>query len=361
MPDGTAGGRWTGTFRRTRPASPAALCTCSHVGLLFMLGACAARPPDGMLTALRPGLELSRAGDEIVACGRLFHTGTRVVLWSDPGGYDAYRAARRFSPRQETLPANPVEGANTPMRYSPMRGGISADIAAKVERNGWTLPDLQRAIDLFVIHYDVAGTSRRCFEVLQDQRGLSVHFMLDIDGTIYQTLDLKERARHAGSANDRSIGIEIAQMGAYPDASMLSQWYERDGQNVRLITPPGWQSWRGRIGGATASDAYSPARMELIRGEIHGNLLFQYDFTPEQYRALSRLAATLSWVFPRIRLDAPRDVDGSIASTVLSPATLQAYSGLIGHYHLTTNKTDPGPAFNWDQVLNDAAEAVRSR
>jgi N-acetyl-anhydromuramyl-L-alanine amidase AmpD len=37
--------------------------------------------------------------------------------------------------------------------------------------------------------------------------------MLDLDGTIYQTLDLKERASHATIANSRSIGIEIANMG----------------------------------------------------------------------------------------------------------------------------------------------------
>ena len=59
-------------------------------------------------------------------------------------------------------------------------------------RGGWDIPLLQRVVDQFVIHYDVAGTSRNCFEVLQDKRGLSVHFMLDLDGTIYQSLDLKE-------------------------------------------------------------------------------------------------------------------------------------------------------------------------
>ena len=40
--------------------------------------------------------------------------------------------------------------------------------------------------------------------------------MLDLDGTIYQTLDLKEGAWHATVANGRSIGIEIANIGAYP-------------------------------------------------------------------------------------------------------------------------------------------------
>ena len=47
------------------------------------------------------------------------------------------------------------------------------------------------------------------------RRGLSAHFLLDLDGTIYQTLDLRERAYHAGASNSRSIGIEIANVGSY--------------------------------------------------------------------------------------------------------------------------------------------------
>ena len=59
--------------------------------------------------------------------------------------------------------------------------------------------------------------------MLHDLRGLSVHFMLDLDGTIYQTLDLKEGAWHATVANGRSIGIEIANIGAYPPDG-ASRW-----------------------------------------------------------------------------------------------------------------------------------------
>src|SRR5580658_5599024 len=48
-----------------------------------------------------PGSHEHRCGDEIVAAGQFFHTGTKVVLWMDPGGYDAYRVERRFSPIAE--------------------------------------------------------------------------------------------------------------------------------------------------------------------------------------------------------------------------------------------------------------------
>ena len=48
-----------------------------------------------------PGSHEKRKGDEIVAAGQFFHTGTPVVLWMDPGGYDAYRVERRFVPYDE--------------------------------------------------------------------------------------------------------------------------------------------------------------------------------------------------------------------------------------------------------------------
>src|SRR4051812_41872492 len=44
------------------------------------------------------GARLERKGDEIVVAGQYFHTGAPVVLWTDPGGYDAYRTERRFVP-----------------------------------------------------------------------------------------------------------------------------------------------------------------------------------------------------------------------------------------------------------------------
>ncbi len=168
----------------------------------------------------RPGDPLVRNGDEIVVCGRLYHTGAPVITWLDPGGYDAYRVECRFDP--DRLLWEGAEHGTPPARYGSFRRHLPEDTAAQVRSDGWTLPLLREHVDLFVYHYDVCGTSRRCFKVLHDLRGLSVHFMLDVDGTIYQTLDVKERAWHAGPANDRSIGIEIANMGAYEDRARLN-------------------------------------------------------------------------------------------------------------------------------------------
>ena len=71
------------------------VCLCLVVSLLCSCTKSPA-PQTRSLSGERPGTPLKRSGDEIVVCGQLFHTGAPVVLWMDPGGYDAYRTERRF-------------------------------------------------------------------------------------------------------------------------------------------------------------------------------------------------------------------------------------------------------------------------
>ncbi len=305
---------------------------------------------------LSPGTPASRAGDEIVVAGQLFHTGTRVVTWMDPGGYDAYRVERRFSPWAESSWEKTPEAAKklgTPNRYSLRQNQLSPAELERVRGGGWDLSLLQRVVDQFVVHYDVCGLSKVCFNVLHDQRGLSVHFMLDLDGTIYQTLDLKERARHATTSNDRSVGIEIANLGAYPpaDTKVLDEWYVRDPGGRPYIKIP------ARIGDPmvlTPGFTGRPARPEPVRGVVQKIPLMQYDLTHEQYAALARLTATLSRVFPQIACDYPRDAGGRLVTAKLPDAVLKSYHGVLGHYHIQTNKVDPGPAFDWDRLIGAA-------
>ena len=297
-----------------------------------------------------PSSPAKRAGDEIAVCGTLFHSGTRVVLWDEPGAYDAYSLDPRFP---EWLRKTKRE-APVGRRYGARRR-LPAELSKRVADRGWRLPDLQQQVDQFVLHYDVCGTSRQCFKVLHDMRKLSVHFMLDVDGTIYQTLDLKERAWHGTKANDRSIGIEIAHIGAYPREKhrVLLEWYADDAKGP-YVTLPKWMKETGLPKGFVGR----PARKEIIAGKIQGKDLWQYDFTEEQYRALTKLIATLTTVFPRMRLDYPRDASGALVRKKLDDAVFDDYRGLLGHYHVQVNKTDPGPALDWDRLLN-GAKALR--
>ncbi len=299
--------------------------------------------------SVRPGDPLRRHGDEISVCGQLFHTGTDVVLWYDPGGYDAYRTDLRFpdevsETQRQSLPNGP--------RYSPFRKRLKKAMLKRITLRGWTLPELQETVAQFVIHYDVCGTSRRCFKVLQDRRGLSVHFMLDVDGTIYQTLDLKERAWHAGAANDRSVGVEIAHIGAYskPDSKVLAEWYRRDSEGIRVRFPETIKE----TGIRTEDFVARPAQDQMVVGFVQGRRLYQYDFTEEQYHALAHLVAALTRVFPKLELDYPRAKDGTLRRDALERDKLESYCGLLGHYHVTTRKIDPGPAFDWNRLLRKA-------
>jgi len=316
----------------------------------------------GCHTAPPLGSMARRRGDEMVVAGQFVHTGTPVVLWMDPGGYDAYRVERRFSPLEksdwEDSQAE-VKELTSPNRYGLRRSGLTTNEIERVRGGGWDLPTLQRVVDQFVIHFDACGTSRQCFNVLQDHRGLSVHFMLDLDGTIYQTLDLKERAWHATSSNSRSIGIEIANIGAYGanEKNPLDQWYVKEANGQTRITFPA----RFGDGGLRTKDFVGhPMRPEPVSGEIQGRDLIQYDFTLEQYRALIRLTAALSKVFPKISCDYPKDRAGKFITRKLPDEELKGYEGVLGHFHIQTDKVDPGPAFQWDYVINNARLLLHS-
>lgn len=322
--------------------------------VLVLVSGCAHRRGSG------PGTPLVRTGDEIVVAGQFFHTGTRVITWLDPGGYDAYRVERRFSDLAVAdweSTSRQANGPETPNRYGLRKDGLDPAALERLRGGGWSLPELQERIDQFVIHFDASGTSRRCFEILHDRRGLSVHFMLDHDGTIYQTLDVKERAWHATTANSRSVGIEIAQAGAFPvpQRRNLEPWYTNDGAGIRLTFP----EWIGETGIATPGFIGRPARPEPIIGRIQDSELIQYDFTPQQYAALARLTATLSRALPKIRIDYPRDAEGRLVPRALSPEQLQSHTGLLGHYHVQRGKVDPGPAFDWERVVREATQLRR--
>ena len=315
----------------------------------------------GCKTAPKPGVLAPRKGDEIVVAGQFVHTGTPVVLWLDPGGYDAYRVERRFSPIEQSsweTSKVAVAALSSPNRYGVRHGPLTDPQIDRVRGGGWDLPLLQEVVDQFVIHFDACGTSRQCFKVLHDVRCLSVHFMLDLDGTIYQTLDLKERAWHATTSNTRSIGIEIANIGAYAVGrkNPFDEWYSADSRGQTRITVP---ARFGESGLRTAGFVARPVRPEPVTGRIQGTELLQYDLTPEQYQALIKLTAALCMTFPKLKCDYPRDPSGNLILRKLPDDELNRYQGLLGHFHIQTNKVDPGPAFQWDHLVSKARKWLR--
>ncbi|MFO1052296.1 MAG: N-acetylmuramoyl-L-alanine amidase [Planctomycetota bacterium] len=319
---------------------------------LWSLGIVAALCTTFAVACLSTRTPPPREGYSIVVCGQRFDIGTPVVLWSDPGGYDAYSEVPRFEePKEATAEFDPRG-----KRYGERRN-LPPGIAQRVAEHGFALDDLRQVVDQFVVHFDVCGNSRQCFKILQDKRKLSVHFMLDVDGTIYQTLDLKERAWHATIANDRAIGIEIAHIGAYsaPGHPVMRSWYGTDEKGVFVKFP----AWMTETGVRTPGFVARPQRPELISGSINGNTVWMHDYTPQQHAALAKLVAGLSRVFPKIALDVPRGADGRPLDRVLDEGEFAAFHGVLGHYHVQKNKDDPGPALDWERLLRDARGVTR--
>src|SRR6185503_882989 len=120
-------GRVDSCDRRTSPWTVAAL--------LVALAACRAPGP-------RPRERFS-AGHEIVVCGERVSLDAPVVLWTMEPFYDAYAERPRFAAEGELG-----------KRYLPGRVACTPELAAAVEKDGWTLAHLAEQVDLFVLHYD---------------------------------------------------------------------------------------------------------------------------------------------------------------------------------------------------------------
>src|SRR5438105_9397211 len=100
---------------------------CALYVLVLIVACC---PETGCKITPRPGAFEPRRGDEVMVAGQLFHTGTKVLLWIDPGGYDAYRVERRFAPLDRADWEHSQEDQKelrSPNRYNMRKSGLSEE------------------------------------------------------------------------------------------------------------------------------------------------------------------------------------------------------------------------------------------
>ena len=169
---------------------------CSLLGVVCLAGT---TTTSAVAVATEP---TSSPGSSIVVAGHPFEVGRPVVLWSDPQGFDAYQTRC-------------IDQSGGCCDTDGKRYGSRKDVSKG------TLDELQNVVSQLVLHFDGCVNSRSCFKSMHNRPrprgatgcGLSAHFMIDADGTIYQTLDLVERAYHAEEANSTSVGVEICNRG----------------------------------------------------------------------------------------------------------------------------------------------------
>jgi len=156
-------------------------------------------------------------------------------------------------------------------------------------------------IDLVVIHCtelpDMAMARAYGERVLYEAgTGASGHYYIDRDGSIFEYVDIHSIANHTRGFNPRSIGIELVNIGRYPD------WYDSRHQAM--------------------SEAYSPSQIVLLK------------------KLLMHLKANC----PNLQFIAGHeDLD-----TDTVPASDDPEKQVF-------RKRDPGPQFPWQEIL-DAVE-----
>jgi N-acetylmuramoyl-L-alanine amidase len=262
----------------------------------------AAAQPNG-----EPPTPTPTRGTSIIVAGQPFDVGRTVVLWDDEQGFDAYQK-----------------------RCIDQTGGCcDVDSDRFGTRKGLTrrtVENLQEIVSQFVLHFDGCVNSRSCFKSMHNRTrpgggggcGLSAHFMIDTDGTIYQTLDLAERAYHAEQENSISVGVEICNRGRYKPEEMSrlpAEWHTR------------------------------PHKIVVINGFKYD----AYDFRPEQYESIVALTRTLLRIFPKMKPEIPERNGEVILDTLEDPLS---FHGIVGHLHvdLDKQKWDPG-ALDWKRIL----------
>jgi len=167
-----------------------------------------------------------------------------------------------------------------------------------------------KKIDLVIWHWTGGENSARTTYNTLIRRRLGVSFCIDVDGVVWQYLDPVKHDPYdvGGSMGRRGISIEVANYGFV----------------LRNKKPP--KKGRGR-----------PTDKE----RIHGVRLNVARFWPEQVSAIAALTKSLC-VGLGIPLRFPRESDGSLALRELTRKEKRNFTGIIGHFHKTKQKYDPG-------------------
>ena len=178
-----------------------------------------------------------------------------------------------------------------------------------------------RIPNMLVAHWDVCLSSKSCFNILK-KRKLSVHFLIDNDGTIFQLMDCNDIGYHAGNraVNNNSIGVEISN-AYYPKYQSI---YKKRGFGSR----PVWKD-----------------------AKVHGKTLEPFlGFYPAQEEAFIALSKALNNVY-KIPLQTPQ-IDGVTSTTVVPDVKRGEFKGIVNHFHVTNRKIDCA-GFDIDKFLKN--------
>jgi len=182
--------------------------------------------------------------------------------------------------------------------------------------------------NLIVLHFTAGQSARSAYDTWRgDPRRIATAYIVDRDGTIYETFDPRYWASHLGITggpvhDKRSIGIEIANVGPLtlsPDRKALNWWV---GQRFCAIED---------------EDQY---RKRSYRG-------FDYyaAFPEVQVSAVAALAQHVTERFGIAKTFAPESRRLEFDATFFA-----SFKGIATHANFRSDKFDIGPAFDWNAL-----------
>jgi hypothetical protein len=180
----------------------------------------------------------------------------------------------------------------------------------------------KRKPHMIVTHYDVCLSANSCYRVLT-KKGISSHFAIDNDGTIYQMVDTQHTAWHAGNrkVNKAAIGIDLSN-GVY---TKYQNWYRKNKHGARPV---------------------------LTNVKVHGTAIREcLGFYPAQIGAFKALVKALCTHYD-IPFEMPFAEDGTVSRTVCPEVAQGKFKGIVNHYHVTRGKWDTAN-LDWDTIYKE--------
>lgn len=204
-----------------------------------------------------------------------------------------------------------------------LRNGARVDVGFRVRsmhETGLSFPSRMRVTTRLVINHATGAENppAQVYENLLRHKSalgqiqpLSIHFVIDQKGVIYQMADAESRCAHCAGAykdfspNAVSIGIEI--IGRLTDFRKVP---------------------------------YKGVVRERVRERIHGAEVEVDEMLPAQIEAAVQLNEALCRMYA-LPMRVPEDKTGALSLTMLSEKDASSFVGCTGHLH-HAGKNDPG-------------------
>jgi len=210
-----------------------------------------------------------------------------------------------------------------------------------IDRKKFRLPQSQYFAqafpkDLIVLHFTAGSTARSAYDSwINSPLEVATAYMIDTDGTIYETFDPTHWAYHLGipgaaSANHkhdkRSIGIEIANVGPLKQAP----------------TNPNQLNWWPKDYGVKWCDKSETGK--FVKASYR---TFDYyaAYTGLQFAAAKTLVDHLCAAF-----SIPKTLPPAAKRTECDLGFFGKYAGIASHQNFRKDKFDVGPAFDWSAL-----------